>query len=184
MKKVIEEKFESLDGIIPIGDSLVPAADVELRALEEKLQVELPNDYREFLATYGASMFTEYVDFQPVQDLPHPISSTGKGHISSFYGAAVDPYQPLIKAINTFRGRMPDTMIPIGDDSGNKICLAVRGKKRGKLYYWDRSNEPPDEEEYLEDYGEPRPVDVMYQNVYQIAESFEDFVLRLEPRTD
>lgn len=179
MKKAIEDKFQSLGGIVPIGDSLVPVEDDELRSLEKALKVELPHDYREFLMTYGAAMFAEYVDFQPVRNLPMPISDTGKGHVSSFYGAARDPYQPLEKAIETFRGRMPDTLIPIGDDSGNKICLGIKGKEQGKVYYWDHHNEW-DEQDYLEEHGTPMPPDLKFQNVYLIADSFEDFVRRLE----
>jgi hypothetical protein len=75
---------------------------------------------------------------------------------------------------------MPDTMIPIADDGGgNQICLGIKGKERGKVYYWDHHNEW-DEQDYLEDYGEPMPPEVKFQNVYLIAKSFEDFIQRLE----
>ena len=42
------------------------------------------------------------------------------------------------------------------------------------------TNQLLDEEEYLEDYGVPRPPEAMFQNVHLIAESFEDFLNRLE----
>ena len=71
-------------------------------------------------------------------------------------------------------------MIPIADDGGgHQICVGIKGKECGKVYYWDHHNEW-DEQDYLEDYGEPMPSDVKFQNVYLIAESFEDFIRRLQ----
>ena len=130
--------------------------------------------------TYGASTFSEYIDFRPIVPLPTPISDNGLGHVSSFFGSAADPYQSLVKAVDHFAGRIPDEMIPIADDSGNKICLAIRGDNAGCVYYWERSDEPPDDEEYLQDHEALRPEYVKYNNVYRIADSFIDFILRLE----
>jgi SMI1 / KNR4 family (SUKH-1) len=80
---------------------------------------------------------------------------------------------------------MPETIIPIGDDGiAGQICLGIKGAEAGKVYYWDQQNEPLDEEDYLEDYGEPRPPEAMFQNVHLIAESFEDFLRRLEVKAD
>ncbi len=180
MQKNIEEKFQLLGGIVPIGESFLPVTEEELGSLEMTLQNRLPHDYRGFLATYGASMFAEYIDFQPVQNLPKSISDTGKGHISSFYGGAQDPYQPLEKAIATYRDRMPDSVIPIADDCGNKICLGIKGKEQGKIYYWDHGNEW-DEQDYVEEHGAPMPPELKFQNLFLIADSFQDFVQRLEP---
>ena len=65
-----------------------------------------------------------------------------------------------------------------------QICLGIRGNGAGSIYYWDQQNEPPDEDDYLQDYGEPRPPDVIFRNVHRIAESFEDFLDRLELKSD
>jgi hypothetical protein len=182
MKRKLELKLQSIGGLVPIGDSFVPAEERELKCLEDSLQAGLSKDYRDFLKMFGASMFAEYVDFHPLKNLPASLSKNGNGHVSSFYGAERDRFQPLTKAINVFRGRMPETMIPIGDDNGNKICLGIKGNETGHVYYWDRENEPVDPQEYLEDYGTPRPPEAIFQNVHKIAESFEDFLLGLEIR--
>jgi hypothetical protein len=179
MKAEIEQKFQSLGGIVPIGDTFVTVGEEELCSLENALHVKLPEYYRIFLMTYGASTFTEYVDFQPIQSLPLPASDTGKGHISSFYGASRDPYMSLEKAIAAFYDRIPVALIPIGDDSGNKICLGIQGDEYGKIFYWGYQTEI-DDEDYLEEHGTPLPKELKYQNVYLIADSFEDFIRRLE----
>lgn len=179
MKKEIEEKIGQLGGIVPIGDSFLPVADAELKAIEADLGNPLPAEYRAFLKKYGASAFSEYVGFQPMKPLPHTLSSTGKGLFSCFYGAANERHNSLARKIKTFRGRMPDTIFPIGHDSGNQICLGINGEEKGKVYYWDHHNEW-DEEDYRVEHGMSMPPEVRFQNVYLVAESFEDFIRRLE----
>ena len=52
----------------------------------------------------------------------------------------------------------------------------------GKIYYWDRRNEPLSEAEYLEDFGSPRPEEAMMSNMHLVADSFSEFVDRLQIR--
>lgn len=86
----------------------------------------------------------------------------------------------LRKNISFYAGRMPSTVIPIGDDGGaGLICLGVGGRDAGKIFYWDRANEQVSEEEYLEDYEEARPPEALYQNLYLIASSFANFLKQL-----
>ena len=73
---------------------------------------------------------------------------------------------------------MPEGFLPIGDDGGgDQIFMLVAGEKAGRVYYWDHNSEW-DEEDYTED-GLPVPPDLKWQNVTMIAESFEDFLMRL-----
>lgn len=167
MKTHLDEKLQSLGGLVPIGETFIPFHEDEILSLENRLQVTLPEDYKDFLREYGAATFAEYVDFRPTIPLPMPISATGDGHISSFYGSADDPFQPLLKAISSFHGEIPDSVIPIADDSGNKICLAIKGAEAGKVFYWDRNASLDDTD--------------MDGVLHPIAVSFEDFILRLQP---
>lgn len=84
-----------------------------------------------------------------------------------------------------FSGRIPATLLPIADDGQvDQICPGVGGREAGKVYFWDLQNEPLTEEEHLEDYGKPMPPEVKFRNVYFVAESFEDFLKRLEISAD
>lgn len=185
--------FARLGGIKGIGeDKLTPISEGEIAAFEKELGVRLPEAYRQFLATYGASTFNgaspnnPYILFSPLKPLP-PQFKSGKGMFDAFYGAERDAEDGYSLRVRTqfFAGRMPESIIPIGDDGGaGQICLGIKGAEAGKVYYWDQQNEPLDEEDYLEDYGEPRPPEALFQNVHQIAESFEDFLRRLELKAD
>lgn len=188
MKRDIEKRFPLLGGIVPHD----PMTEEELVAIETDLGQPLPEDYRGFVRTYGGASFGELVQFQLLEDEPvHPVKSLlgvpipryENGPLSHFYGSKTGN-QSLAESIEALKGRMPDTMIPIADDgAGNQICLGIKGQERGKVYYWDHHNDP-DEQEYLEDYGTPMPPEVKFQNVYLIAESFEDFLRRLEVRAE
>jgi len=167
MKKEIENKFPQLGGIVPYE----AMSQEELLAIKRDLGISLPDDYRAFLQEYGAAEFGELVQFRPIEGEAGPLSH--------FYGSMTGN-QSLAKHIKTYTGRMPETMIPIADDGGgNQICLGIKGKEQGKVYYWDHHHEW-DEEDYLEEHGKPMPPEVKFQNVHLIAESFEDFIQRLE----
>ena len=184
--------FARLGGIRGVGgDKLTPMTEAEIATLEEQIGVRLPEAYRKFLATYGASTFNgaspdnPYIVFRTLKPLPPHITRTDKALFNVFYGRAEDEHDPHSLRVRTrfFSGRMPESIIPIGDDGGaGQICLGIKGAEAGKVYYWDQANEQLDEEDYLADYGEPRPPEAMFQNVHLIAESFEDFLRRLEVR--
>jgi hypothetical protein len=186
--------FKRLGGIRPlVGDKFIPMAEFEIAAFEEQIGARLPEAYRHFLATYGSSTFNgispdnPYIQFRPLNSLPSHVSVSGKGLFDAFYGGATDERDPYSLQVRTrfLSGRMPETMIPIGDDGGaGQICIGVKGEEAGKIYYWDQANEPVDEEDYLDDYGRPRPRQSFFQNVNQIAVSFEDFLRRLEVKSD
>ena len=188
MKEQIEEKIEALGGVVPVGSEFTPLADEELAAVEAECGAPLPLDYREFLQRYGASGFAKLVEFVLLQPDPvHPVESLLGVPIpryeiapfSHFYGARSAGINGLLGTIAAYRGRIPDTLIPIGDDGGgHQICLGIKGMEQGKVYYWDHENEW-DEEDYLEDYGVPMPPEVKFQNVYLAAYSFADFFQRL-----
>jgi hypothetical protein len=172
MKKEIENRFGLLGGVMPIGKAFVPVAEEELNAIETALGVALPGDYREFVQKFGTSAFGALVQFQPIEGEVGPLSH--------FYGSKSAGSNSLMRNVEKYQGRMPETMIPIADDGGgNQICLGIDGEDQGKVYYWDHHNEW-DEEDYLEEHGKPMPPEVKFQNVHLIAESFEDFIQRLE----
>jgi hypothetical protein len=180
--------FARLGGIRPVvGDKFISMTDAEVEAVEAHLGVGFPEAYRDFLTTYGASAFREYLDYRPFKDFPPELSSSGRGHFSLFYGSEDPAHEGygLWRRMRFFSGRIPDSLIPIADNGmGDQICLGIRGNEAGKIYLWDLQNEPLDEGAYLTDYGEPRPPEAMFQNIHLIAESFGDFLNRLEVSED
>jgi len=182
--------FSKLGGIKPaVGADFKPMLEEELFVLESTLNCRLPEDYRTFLMKFGAIVFqglsldNPYVFFRSLERLPAHISTDGIGIFDAFYGADVEGRNAysLSQRINFYKGRMPSSVIPIGDDGGaGIICLAFRNGNLGKVFYWDQQNESLSDEEYFADYSVPKPPDAIYKNMYLVANSFLDFLGQLQ----
>ncbi len=76
-----------------------------------------------------------------------------------------------------YQGRIPDDLLWIADDPfGNAICIGIRGRYFGKVYFWDHEREP-DEKTWdgsVETAG----------NIQFLANSFRQFVAGLKPEDD
>lgn len=175
---------DAFGGLEPIdGDKFTPMSESEVETIEMELGHRLPDSFRWFLMTYGACSPREIVVYDPVTRLPSEISSSGKGNIAIFYGAAsdIDDAYSVQRRIQFFSGRIPANLMPIADNGGgSQILIGIFGNEAGRVYLWDLNNEPLDEEDYMEDHGKARPPQAMYENVHLIAHSFEDFLRRLE----
>jgi len=174
--------FLDLGGVKPVvGADFAPFNQDELREFEQLAGGELPSDYQQYLVKFGAAAFRQRVRFKPIQPLPPHVSHSGTDFIDAFYGKEPpdrDAYSLLVR-FQFYQGRMPSTVIPIGDNGcGNQICIGVAGEEAGKLFYWDR-NDDFDVEEYLEDNEAPVPNELLFQNVHFIAASFRSFLQSL-----
>ncbi len=186
----IKDIVEKLGGIKPVnGEKFSPMSDVEISAVEKMIHGHFPDDYRIFLSSYGASLFkgeseeNPYIVFSSIEELPTHVTSDGFALVDAFYGARDEGSYSLTTRINFFRGRMPESVIPIADDGGaGQICLGIGNENMGKIFYWDQQGEALSEEEYLEDFGEPRPERAMYENMYLIANNFCEFLNALRKR--
>jgi hypothetical protein len=155
-------------GIKPLnGERFSPLSEDEVARIETSLGVSLTESYKQFLLQFGRSMFTSEVNCTP---------SAGPLYFGWFYG-----FSELLTAIDGLRETLPETIIPIGDDSGDVVfCLGVRGEDVGKVYIHNNGwGWHADAERYLER-GEPVPPDIRYQTVEQIASSFEEFILNMK----
>jgi hypothetical protein len=76
---------------------------------------------------------------------------------------------------------MPHTIIPIGDNLfSDMICTGIKETERDKIYFWSREGEP-DRQEYWARHGQDAPLSraLLFQNVYLIANTFDEFVCSL-----
>ena len=64
-----------------------------------------------------------------------------------------------------WRANLPADLMAIADDAGGSVvCIGVRGKRRGRVYFWS-----------LED--APQPADpTSYEGIWEIAPSFDAFL--------
>jgi hypothetical protein len=98
-----------------------------------------------------------------------PYGNVESESLAWFYSISNDYNLGLSKNIMLFIHRIPKELIPIGcDGCGNQICLGVAGERYNKVYFWDHEEEMDGEE------TEP-----WYDNIYLIANSFEEFINKL-----
>lgn len=144
-----------------IEDSAGPAPARAVERLERRrIAGKLPAPYRRFLLTHNGG--------KPVPagfTLPGPRRPYRDGEVRAFLGIDVENYD-LETWCDIYRGRMPDELMPIAlDPLGNVICLAIRGKQRGAVFFWDHERET-------------HPAD--WSNVERVAGSFKEFLDLLE----
>jgi hypothetical protein len=176
IKKIIQEKIDSLGGIEPSGSR--PLRSEELKEIESYLGVRLPNLYRTLLLTFGAFDFKESVKLDPITDNPK-ICTIG---FAGFYGAPEKQFDGLLYHIKRYWNSLPRNLIAIANNVfGDLICLGIRSKEKGKLYFWSFQDRP-DLGLYWEAHGydQPPPRELMFRNIHLIATSLEDFLMRLE----
>lgn len=134
-----------------------PISDLDIKRLEKKCKLSLPQGYREFLLKFNGGHCDP--DFFPI----HGLKGNSIGHIQLFFGInhPIESCRPEWN-YQTFLGRMPNGFFPIAcEDGGNIICISLFGDSEGKVFYWDHNGEtyPPS-----------------FDNVYKIADSFDGFL--------
>ena len=153
----LTEKLEKL-GINPCGEKeFSPLSEREIKRIEIELKTVLPEDYRQFLATYGESDFEEYAGY-----------STDNGGIypGTFFGKNIE------KAISEYRERLPALIIPINEDAANNlICLSLRKDDFGAIYFQNHSI-GWDEYDDIEN--------SKLESCFRFADSFSSFIYGLE----
>jgi hypothetical protein len=174
----LSDAINQIGGVAPIEGMCIPISDSEVSELEEAIDHQLPPSYRAFLQKFGASIFNEFIEFTPMENLSRKISRDGKGIINLLYGAKGHSPYDLISTYDTYKDRMPSGFLSIGDNGiGDQIAMKMDD---GTIYYWDHHNEW-DEEDFK---GLPIPADLKWKNLTLISTSFDDFLSRLSIRPE
>jgi hypothetical protein len=163
----IDENLAALS-IGSVGsEGFEPFSLKQIGEIEKRVGAHLPETYKRFVMTYGESMFSTGTD---------SLASQKPVNHCCFFG-----FEEMLTAIDSLKETLPETVIPIGDDSGDIVlCLGVYDGDTGKMYIHHNSwGWHADAERYVER-GEPVPSDVRYQTVHQIASSFEEFIMNMK----
>jgi SMI1 / KNR4 family (SUKH-1) len=123
----------------------------------------LPQDYLEFLSQNPkAGIFDNLVIFRP--DEPSPWAADGVEDFSVLYGNCKLQTNDIFDVQIAFKGRIPDGFFLIGESQGgNQIGMFLTPNQYGAIYFWDHQT--------CKGYE---------AGLYRIANSFSDFILRLE----
>ena len=123
--------------------------------VESKLDISLPNDYKEFLHQNNGAKVDDGYFF--VKDLNEYIM------MDTFFGISISKKAlDIIEVNNEFDGEIPFKSILIGDEPGGGLILLVNDGEDNGIYYYDHS------------YSFEQSSDE--KNSYIIANTFQDFV--------
>ncbi|CAN7745532.1 SMI1/KNR4 family protein [Paenibacillus sp. LjRoot56] len=156
-QKLLEVGITSEGGIH--SDNLVVS-------FEQKYGFRLPQDYKKFLLTYGEMNYNHQISYSLITNIP---KHNERGRMGYFYNLQ-NGNNDLISNIESYLGRMPESMIPFADISGgDQLCIGVTENVSGKIYFWDHDQEhfDPSEEE-------------LWNNVYLVANTFSEFILSFQ----
>lgn len=134
--------------------------NVELDDLERKYQFSLPEEYRNFLRTNNGGHPTPEAFSARYND-----GSERESIIDYFFEVGTKgPYiiDSTINNLQVLDQRISRDVIPIANTPfGDLICLGVKGKAAGKVFFWN-----------LEDDEDNAPV----EDLGLIANSFQEFI--------
>lgn len=167
----IQKKLRSI-GIIPKRQKKHPNSEVN--AIEQKYNITLPDEYKNYLMNCGEITFENDVNYSPAKDYPWTTNESSE-KIINFYGLENNQFS-LQKAIKTYIGRMPSSIIPIAEcPGGNQICICTSGNDFGKVYLWNHEQELEALKMLYPNKNYPS-IDRYWDNVYFTAESLLDFI--------
>ena len=142
----------------PEGEPTV-LIEEELRTIENALGYSLPTNYREFLTDFGG--YSIYANFPINRSVGEPIASLGRVY---GYGDKISSVFNLVKVHQRDLANMvtaPELLGIACDLGGNQICLFLAGEREGKVYWW---------------HSEEADAPYKYQNLYFVADSFDEFM--------
>lgn len=148
---------------LKIINSQSPLSEADLQAVEARLNILFPSDYRQFLLAYNGGV--------PEPDAFHFKNETGPytdSCVDRFYAIYDGEYDNFEKQFLSCKadGLLPENMIAVADDpGGNMICLSVSGPDTNSVYFWD--HEAIDEDDKS-------------ANLHLIADSFAEFLAGLQ----
>ena len=116
--------------MIEIFDSKGELPEKVIINIEEKYNIKLPDDFRNFLKLYNGG----YPEPGVFESKDHTIGS----RVQRFLGIHKEKYSNLIDYLSLYKGRISNKLFPIAHDSfGNLICIGIVGDIYGKIFFWN-----------------------------------------------
>jgi hypothetical protein len=146
-----------------ITDANPPTTLAAIEDFERSRGLALPSHYKHFLLAINGGV--PKAPAFPIQGMPNrPFEM-----VQAFSGIGVrEPTDELAYAYDLYVGGFPDGIVPIaGNGGGDYVCLDLRDG-RERVAFWDKR--------HFWGTGEWRESDL-----YQVANSFEEFLASLRP---
>ncbi|MBY6292142.1 SMI1/KNR4 family protein [Enterobacter bugandensis] len=151
-----------------------PANKDEIKFMEGKFKVSLPEDYKEFLRLKNGFV-VKSPDFCELE-----YEGVDEGFIAFYalFGINMkNPNHDIFRQNEIFLSELDfiDDKLIIGDDPGGNFYLILNGSERQGVYYWDRTHLHA--EDYIQkfEFSEKNECG----NIYRISNDFNDFYERI-----
>lgn len=122
-------------GLQGITGKFIGASEAYIAELEQQSGFTLPLQYKDFLRNYGASIFMDAVEFQPL--IPSPWAVNGAESFDGFYGMSERTNCDVLGVNRRLRNDLPADTIAIGNDPGANLILL---SKSGEVLFFDRDS--------------------------------------------
>lgn len=162
-----------------LGDP-APDPQAQLDALRAMLPGRLPDDYAAVLLALRQAVDLEFNQIMAVEPpcprIPGQFTYIGPiQEFSTLYGLGGGPLDSdnVASLWGSMEVYMPKGLVPIGESSGDQICLDVSEAGNGRIFYWWHEGDPG------EDDAEGHPG---WGNTFLLAHSFTDLCARLVQR--
>jgi SMI1-KNR4 cell-wall len=131
-----------------------------INVFEDFIGTKLPLDYKNYLISLNGGR-PEKATF----DIPNQ----GNSAVNRFFSLVSKvKSETLIFNIKIYKDRVPEEMLPIGNDpGGNLIVLSLKGRQRGGVFFWDHDLEADDEQQPF------------YKNITILSQDFSSFLSAL-----
>ena len=142
-----------------IVDSYTPLNESDIGRIEERLELTLPKEYREFLLKNNGG-----------KPIPDTVKYEGEyfDYVSFFYAARFNTYgDDLFRNVEEYNEYILPHYLLFGESPGGDVyCLSLKAEDLGAVYYWDHEMANYD--------GEP-----WEENMIKLAPSLNEFLAGL-----
>ena len=157
MVETMKQKLvEILDKEIVINNNIL--SEKEICIFENKFKIELPKEYKDFLTNYVEVYINDDYQF-PMSEKSVFTPLSGFETMDFLYGG------DFIVNAEQYISNYGKEMIPIGEASGDIICIGIQENNFGKIFY-----------SYHEDEGNKK--------YYLVAKSFNEFILSFKKKVE
>ena len=109
------------------SETQAPASEESIQRLERHIGRPLPSGYREFLRRHDGG--------------PLDLNDQAVNEIFGL-GADVPDFASMWSTLDTYRGRVPEWLLPVANDSfGNLFTVSLRPRDEGSVWFWDHEGE-------------------------------------------
>lgn len=141
---------------ITISDSEKPLTAEDLKRTENRINIDFPAQYRNFLLKHNGGHPEPSVFKFKCEGQEAEIAAVA--YFLAIYDGKEENFLDYLK---TYEDRIPSGLMPIArDPGGNVILIGTKDAHLGKIYFWQQDFEPetPD-----------------FSNICSIADSFDEF---------